>query len=144
MIYGVGLLEGGLTWDYAMAVMENEMARMILHCVRGIPVDDERIAFEVLTEVGPGGEYISHPHTYKHFRELSQAQLLDRNSREAWSLAGGKDLTERAYEKALEILETFKPEPLPEDVQRELKRILAEAEEEMREIKEREKRERKR
>ncbi|MDK2881110.1 MAG: hypothetical protein PWQ99_885 [Clostridia bacterium] len=140
MIYGMGLLEGGLTWDYAMVVMENEMARMIMHCVRGIPVNDEKIAFEVLSEVGPGGEYISHPHTFKHFKELSHAELLDRRSREAWSADGGKDLVERSYEKALEILNSFKPKPLSEDVQRELKRILAEAEEETREIKERERR----
>ncbi len=142
MIYGIGLLEGGLTWDYAMAVMENEMARMIMRCVRGIPVNDEKIAFEVLSEVGPGGEYISHPHTFKNFRtEISQAELMDRRTREAWLADGGKDLVERSYEKALDILKTFKPKPLPEDVQRELKRILAEAEEETRELVEREKRE---
>lgn len=142
MIYGIGLLEGGLTWDYAMAVMENEMARMIMRCVRGIPVNDEKIAFEVLSEVGPGGEYISHPHTFKNFRtEISQAELMDRRTREAWLADGGKDLVEKSYEKALDILKTFKPKPLPEDVQRELKRILAEAEEETRELVEREKRE---
>jgi len=142
MIYGIGLLEGGLTWDYAMAVMENEMARMIMRCVRGIPVNDEKIAFEVLSEVGPGGEYISHPHTFKNFRtEISQPELMDRRTREAWLADGGKDLVERSYEKALDILKTFKPKPLPDDVQRELKRILAEAEEETRELVEREKRE---
>lgn len=143
MIYGMGMLEGGLTWDYAQLVMHNEMARMILHCIKGVPVNDEKLALDVLASVGPGGEYISHEHTYKHFRELSRSDLFDRRNREGWLAAGGKDIVEKAYEKAIEILENHKPEPLPEDVQRELKRIVAEAEEETREIKEREKRQRK-
>lgn len=140
MIYGLGMLEGGLTWDYAQLVMQNEMARMILHCVKGIPVNDEKMAHEVLAEVGPGGEYISHEHTYKHFRELSKSELIDRKNRENWLAAGGKDIVEKAYEKAIDIIENYKVPELPEDVQSELKRIVAEAEEETREIKEREKR----
>lgn len=144
MIYGLGMLEGGLTWDYAMLVMENEMARMIMQCIRGVPINDEKMALDVLAQVGPGGEYLSHEHTFKHFRELSQTELIDRRNRDGWLAAGGKDIVERAYEKAIGILESYRPEPLPENVQRELKRILAEAEEETREIKEREKRERKR
>lgn len=140
MIYGIGMLEGGLTWDYAQLVMQNEMVRMILHCVKGVPVNDERIALDVLAQVGAGGEYISHEHTFKHFKELSKGELLDRRNRDAWSAAGSKDIVERSYEKAIEILESYKPEPLPEEIQRELKSIVAEAEEETREIKEKEKR----
>lgn len=144
MIYGLGMLEGGLTWDYAQLMMQNEMARMILHCVRGIQVNDEKMAHELLAEVGPGGEYLSHEHTFKNFKkELSQAELLDRWNRETWEARGSKDIVEKAYEKAISIIESYKPEPLPEDVQRELKRIVAEAEEETREIKEKEKRDRK-
>lgn len=139
MIYGIGMLEGGLTWDYAQLMMQNEMVRMILHTVKGIPVNDEKIAYDVLTSVGAGGEYISHDHTFKHFRELSSSELLDRRNREAWAADGSKGIVERSYEKAIEIIESYKPEPLPEDVQRELKRIVEEAEEETREIKMKEK-----
>lgn len=139
MIYGIGMLEGGLTWDYAQLLMQNEMVRMILHTVKGVPVNDEKIAFDVLAGVGAGGEYISHEHTFKHFKELSKSELLDRTNREAWTAAGSKDIVEKSYEKAIEILESYKPDPLPDDVQRELKRIVAEAEEETREIKKKEK-----
>jgi trimethylamine--corrinoid protein Co-methyltransferase len=139
MIYGIGMLEGGLTWDYAQLLMQNEMVRMILHTVKGVPINDEKIALDVLAGVGAGGEYISHEHTFKHFKELSKSELLDRTNREAWTAAGSKDIVEKSYEKAIEILESYKPDPLPDDVQRELKRIVAEAEEETREIKKKEK-----
>lgn len=140
MIYGLGMLEGGLTWDYAQLVMQNEMARMILHTVKGIPVNDEKMAIEVVRSVGPGGEFISHDHTFKNFKELSRSQLLDRRNREAWLADGSKDIVERSYEKAKDILENFKnPSPLPENIQRQLKEIVKEAEAETAEIKAKEK-----
>jgi len=140
MIYGLGMLEGGLTWDYAQLVMQNEMARMVLHTVRGISVNDEKMALEVIREVGAGGEYISHQHTYKNFHALSKSELLDRRNRDAWEAAGGKDIVERAYEKAIDILENFKnPSPLPENIQNQLKEIVKEAEAETAEIKAKEK-----
>lgn len=143
MIYGLGMLEGGLTWDYAQLLMQCEMARMILHTVKGIPVSDEEMALDVVKSVGPGGEFISHEHTYKNFRKLSQTQLIDRNTRQGWEERGGKDIVERAYEKAIDLLENYKPEPLPEHIQKGLKDILAEAEAETAEIKAKEQEKRK-
>jgi len=140
MIYGLGMLEGGLTWDYAQLVMQNEMVRMILHTVKGIPVSDEKMAIEVVRAVGPGGEFISHEHTFRNFKELSRGELLDRRNREAWLADGGKDIVEKSYEKAIDILENFKnPSPLPENIQRQLKEIVKEAEAETAEIKAKEK-----
>ena len=77
-----------MTWDYSQLVMQNEMVRMILHAVKGIPVNDEKMALDVLASVGAGGEYISHEHTFKHFKELSRSELLDRRNREAWAADG--------------------------------------------------------
>jgi len=140
MIYGLGMLEGGLTWDYAQLVMQNEMVRMILHTVKGIPVSDEKMAIEVVRAVGPGGEFISHEHTFRNFKELSRGELLDRRNREAWLADGGKDIVEKSYEKSIDILENFKnPSPLPENIQRQLKEIVKEAEAETAEIKAKEK-----
>ncbi len=139
MIYGLGMLEGGLTWDYAMLVMQNEMVKQILQCVQGIPVNDEEMALEVIKQVGPGGEFISHEHTFKNFRKLSAPVIMDRRNRDGWKAAGGKDIVQTSYEKAREILETFKPEPLPENIQKQLKEIVKEAEAETAEIKAKEK-----
>jgi len=139
MIYGLGMLEGGLTWDYASMTMQNEMAKQLLQCVRGITVNDEEMALEVIKSVGPGGEFISHEHTFQNFRKLSAPKLLDRHNREGWIANGSKDIVEKSYEKAREILETFKPEPLPENIQKQLRDIVEEAEAETAEIKAKEK-----
>lgn len=139
MIYGLGLLEGGLTIDYATMIMQNEMVKQLLQCVRGIPVNDEEMALEVIKSVGPGGEFISHEHTFQNFRKLSAPVLLDRHNRDGWKAKGSKDIVQTSYEKAREVLENFKPTPLPENIQRQLKDIVAEAEAETTEIKAKEK-----
>ncbi len=46
MIYGVGMLDSGMTWDYAQAVMQNEMVSMIVKSIQGIPLSDELMALD--------------------------------------------------------------------------------------------------
>lgn len=133
LIYGLGMLDSALTYDYAQLVMHNEFARMIRRLVAGITVNDEQIAMDVLESVGPGGEFITHEHTFQHMRELSQGELIDRRSRDAWKESGSKSIVDKAYEKARYILENFQVPPLPENIQSTLKAILADAEAEAKE-----------
>ncbi len=128
MIYGVGMLDSGMTWDYAQAVMQNEMVRMIVKAVEGLPISDDLMALDVIASVGPGGEYITHTHTYDNMQQQSQVELFDRNTREAWEAGGSKNIVDESYAKALHILENHAPEPLPDSVQSLLNDIFAEAE----------------
>lgn len=130
MIYGPGMLELGVTFDYAQLVIDNEIARMVNKVVGGIPVNEETLAVDVIKEVGSSGQFITQEHTFKHFKEQSQSKLIDRRMREAWLEKGGTDLTTRAYEEAIRILETHKPDPLPEGVPEKLREIVEEAERE--------------
>jgi trimethylamine:corrinoid methyltransferase-like protein len=128
MIYGVGMLDSALTWDYASALLQNEFLDMVFKVVEGIRVSEANIAYDVIKDVGPGGEFITHDHTYKNFRRLSRTKLMNRNTRESWEEAGSPDIVELAYEKSLDILNNYKPTPRPEKVQKELDRIYAEFE----------------
>ena len=75
---------------------------------------------------------MTHDHTLRHMRSMSQAKLFDRNSQENWiSEAGGKDVTERAYEEARHVIATHKPTPLPQSVDEEMKSIIEAYEEEI-------------
>jgi trimethylamine--corrinoid protein Co-methyltransferase len=79
--------------------------------------------------VGPGGDYISTDHTYRHFREEQwQPKLLNRDDPDTWEMKGSRTYGEILEEKAREILETHEPEPLPEEVQARLDEIAERAE----------------
>jgi trimethylamine--corrinoid protein Co-methyltransferase len=68
-------------------------------------------------------------HTQTHFRqELWQPNFLNRDSPETWAKKGGQSYREVVAQKALEILETYRPEPLPEDVHQRIDGIASGAE----------------
>jgi trimethylamine--corrinoid protein Co-methyltransferase len=131
LIYGLGMIEMGMTIDYGQLVMDNEFAKMIKYTLQGIPVNDETLAVDVMHDVGPGNDFLGHDHTFKHMQEQSQPELIDRRMREDWQAGGSTDLHQRATEKARQILETHQPEPLPDDVLAKMRAIVEEAEEEM-------------
>jgi trimethylamine--corrinoid protein Co-methyltransferase len=129
IIYGPGSLESALTFDHAAFIMDMEQCRRIMRVVGGIDINDETLALDVIGEVGHSGEYLMHDHTLKHMRMLSETQLFDRGSRERWEKnMGGKDLTERAYEKALDIIENHKPMPLVDGAAETMSGIIEEYE----------------
>jgi trimethylamine--corrinoid protein Co-methyltransferase len=131
LIYGLGMLESGVTFDFGQLVMDNEFARMIKHTVAGIPVDDETLMVDEVHAVGAFGDFLSRDSTLRHMREQSQPKLMDRRVREDWRLAGGTDLQQRARAEAVRILDQHIPEPLPPEVVAELRSIVQDAEREL-------------
>ncbi len=131
LIYGLGMLESGVTFDFGQLVMDNEFARMIKHTVAGIPVDDETLMVDEVHAVGAFGDFLSRDSTLRHMREQSQPKLMDRRVREDWRLAGGTDLQQRATAEAVRILDHYIPEPLPPEVVAELRAIVQDAEREL-------------
>jgi trimethylamine--corrinoid protein Co-methyltransferase len=123
------MLELGITFDYAKLLMDNEMVRMIKNAVGGIDVNDETMAVDVIQSVGAGGEFLTQEHTFRHFRTAqSQNKLIDRSMRQTWLDKGAKDFTDRAYEEAQHLYNTYKPDPLPNGVETILQEIVANAE----------------
>ena len=120
------MIESGVTFDCAQFVMDNEIARMIKTVVGGIRVDDESLAVDDIHAVGPFGDFLSLDSTYKHMRDLSQPEILDRRTREDWEARGSMDLYTQAREKARDILREHRPEPLPVDVAARIHAIVEE------------------
>ena len=131
MIYGLGMVESGITFDFGQLVLDCEFARMIKHTVQGIPVNDDTIALDVIKEVGPAGEFLTHEHTFKTMRSQSTPELIDRKSREVWESAGATTAHQRAVEKVKYILENHTPLPLPKKVLVKIRSIVEETEAEM-------------
>ncbi len=128
LIYGAGMTESGVTFDYAQYVLDNDMARMVKHAVQGVPVNDETLDLNDIHAVGSFGDYLSLDSTLKHMRELSQPRFMDRRVREDWQARGAKDAYSAAKEAAKQILQEHQPLPLPGDVADEIDAVVREAE----------------
>ena len=132
IVFGSGVLEQGLTIDFAKLVMDAEMIRMIQVAIGGIEISDDKLAMDVIHEVGPGGAYISHEHSLRTMRSQSRSMLFDRRSRAAWfELTNGASMHERAYEAAIDIIQNHQPYPLPAGAPETMDNIVKEFEKEL-------------
>jgi trimethylamine--corrinoid protein Co-methyltransferase len=93
--------------------------------VDGVRLDEESLAVDMIHEVGPGGEFMSHDHTMRHFRELWSPQIFDRSQLDRWEAEGGKDLNARLREATVALMEEHKVEGLGEEVEEEIEEILS-------------------
>lgn len=120
-----GLLESALTAGYAQYVIDNEIIGMALRATRGIEVNADTLAASVIAEVGAGGEYLTHEHTFRHMREETfLPKLADRQNFTNWQLAGAIDGWEKANRIAAKILETHNPLPVPAAAHDQIKRMF--------------------
>jgi len=129
MLSGAGCIEGGITASYEQLVIDDEIFGMIFRAVKGIEVDEERLAIDVIGKVArEASNFLQQMHTIKHFRqEYYLPKLSDRTSRSRWQKMGSKKIVEVAREKARKILAEHQPLPLDKDVVKKIEKILKRA-----------------
>jgi trimethylamine--corrinoid protein Co-methyltransferase len=117
LIHDVGYMDMGMICSTDMLVLGDEIVGMARRFMRGIEVNPETLARDVIARVGPGGHYLEDDHTFDHFRQqLWNPSLLTRFGREEWKAAGSKDMAQKVHEKVLEILNSHQAPPLPDAV----------------------------
>jgi trimethylamine--corrinoid protein Co-methyltransferase len=131
LIYGPGMLESGIIFDFAQLVLDSEFVRMIKHTIKGFAVDDESLAVEIINTVGPSKHFLDQDHTIKHMRTHSQPEFLDRSRMEVWKASGATDSYQRALEKTRDILQNHRPAPLPKKTLADIRSIITETEGEL-------------
>jgi trimethylamine--corrinoid protein Co-methyltransferase len=120
ILYDGGLIENAMTLSYEAMVISNEIAGMVFRGMKGIEVNEETLAEDVIHKVGPGGSFLTERHTLEYLRkEIFIAEIFDKLNM--------NDIREAAKEKAKHLLNTHQPEPLDKSVQEELRRIVKEA-----------------
>jgi trimethylamine--corrinoid protein Co-methyltransferase len=117
-----GFLEFCMTASFDKLVIDNEIIGMIMRAVEGITVNEKTLAFEEIKKVGPGGHFVSSPHTRRYMRsEHYQPVLSNREVRSAWVEAGAQEVRETATETVRHILGKPPTPLLSEDIRRRLK-----------------------
>lgn len=129
ILAAAGSLENCLTSCFAMLVIDNELSSVIQRTIKGIEVNDETLAFDVISEVVTKNEtFLEHKHTRKHFRSgaLWVPPIGDRLPYEQWLISKEK-IEERARQRAKELIATHEVKPLNKDVEDEFERIIKHA-----------------
>lgn len=132
MIYGPGMWESGITISLGQVVSDADFVRMIKTVLRGVPVNEETLAVDVIHSVGIKGQYLGEDHTFDNFRQIQSSPLvMDRNNRQDWLAEGGKNMAEKAAIMAREILKNHNPSVLSNEVIDRIHKIVLDAEKQL-------------
>jgi trimethylamine--corrinoid protein Co-methyltransferase len=113
-------------------VLGNESIGMTKRFIRGIEINQETLALDVIEKVGPGGHYLDQDHTYNHFRSESwMPDLMVRSAYDEWQTQGSKDMAARIQEKVEDIVKNHQTPPLPDKTLATLNNIKQKGEKEL-------------
>ncbi len=124
----LGHLENALTFSYQQLVIDDAIAGYIRRMLEGFAVNEETLAFDVIKDVGIGGNYLTHPHTAESYRrEFFLSDLVERMPWAAWEAQPVRGMEEKASAKARRLMAQERPRPLDAAQEREVDAIVAAA-----------------
>jgi trimethylamine--corrinoid protein Co-methyltransferase len=112
-----------------MMVIGNEVFSDVSRIMRGIDVDDGRLAVGLIDKVGHMGNFLAQAHTMEHVRkeEVRISSLWDKRTSDRAAKEGFKPLQESAKDRVRSILKEHVPDPLDRDIERDIERVLRNA-----------------
>ncbi len=115
--HDLGYLDFGMTGSLELIVLTDEFLALNRRLVSGVEVTPETLAVDVVRDVGPGGDFLAHRHTARNVRKAQwRPTIINRQGHVRWLEEGGLDLKEKARRKALRLLESHEPAPLPAEL----------------------------
>ena len=129
MVSGAGMMDFESCQSYEKLVIDAEIIGMAKRLIRGIEARDNPIALTLMQELGHRADYLAQPHTLKWFdKELYlPSAVIDRGSLDAWKKKGSKTAWERAKDRVEELLATYQPSPISDELRAELRDITSHA-----------------
>ncbi len=122
--HDVGYLDFGLSYSFENLVLCDEIISRTKAIVKELNTNEDYLGFDAIARVGHGGNYLMDKHTLKHLREDWHGDLSDFNSYENWKQGGSKSMGDRIHAKVQRLLAEHRPEPIPEEIDRQIEAIL--------------------
>jgi trimethylamine--corrinoid protein Co-methyltransferase len=92
---------------------------------KGIEVDDDTLALDVIHKVGIAKDYLGQRHTLEHFKTEHFIPIVtDRSSFDTWVAKGSKTLVDRAGDEVRRILKEHRVEPVRGEVGETAARLI--------------------
>jgi trimethylamine--corrinoid protein Co-methyltransferase len=125
MIGGAGSLGQAGISSFEQLLIDDDIFGAFRRQMRGITINDDTLALDVIARVGPEHNYLNDPHTFAFMRtEYYRSTIANRFSASAWERKGGNDIWNRAEEQVRILLEKPKIPILEDAAVRELAHLV--------------------
>ncbi|OKY78407.1 MAG: Trimethylamine:corrinoid methyltransferase, MttB2 [Candidatus Methanohalarchaeum thermophilum] len=118
VLHSIGLLENYMAMSYEKFMIDNEILGFIKNYQEGIEVNEDTIAKEVISDIGPGDNYMRHSHTMEHMQDFRKPELSIRESYEPDKEV--PSTVERANEKWKKVLSEYDSPKLEEGIKEKM------------------------
>lgn len=120
VLHTAGILQYYMAMSYEKFMVDDEIAGMLLRYINGVDMSEEKLAFDVISKVGPGGHYLTQKHTRKNYKlEFYKPALSDKQSYDGW----GKDkltTNQKANQKWQDVLNNYNPPQLDQNIKQKI------------------------
>ena len=116
VMHSAGWQEGGLSASYEKFIVDIEMCQMIAEICQPLKVNEDELALDAITDVGPGGHFFGTDHTLARFETaFYQPLVFSRTNFEQWTEEGSPRTDERATKVWKKVLADYEQPPIPAD-----------------------------
>jgi len=84
LAHDVGYLDSGMTNSIEQVVICDELIAYTKSFMKGLEINSETLALDLIDQIGPDGDFLGSSHTRKHYKEDWYPGLFDRHNYEAW------------------------------------------------------------
>ena len=103
-------------------MVANDLIGYAKRFVKGIEVNDETLAVDLIKQVGPGGNFLTEAHTVMNMmNEFYEPDLADRTLYEEWVSSGRNTIKDRARQKLNALMASHNPHYISEDQEEEIR-----------------------
>lgn len=134
LCHDVGYTESAMTGSVFQLTLMDEAIGYGRRITRGIEVNPETLAVDVIANVGPNGHYLREKHTRRHYKtEFWYPKLCDRRNFEEWDAMGRQTMRDRVIARVHDILATHEPATIKPETEQVIEEVLEAAENRVRE-----------
>jgi trimethylamine--corrinoid protein Co-methyltransferase len=125
-ISGPGMIDFESCQSLEKLVLDNEMCGMTHRLMKGIEPKDDFPSEGLFRELLSEKHLLISDHTRRYLAEefYIPGSVIDRANRGRWANEGGLSLLERAHNEVVKLLDSFKPSSLPDDIKKELVKLM--------------------
>ena len=128
MVMLAGLIDALMVFSYPQLIIDSEIGEMIKRVYRGISLDKDEMALDLIKTIGSGGSYIDSQHTLKHMRTATYyPHIASRQSWQKWWDTGKYDTQTRALQRVWNILSGDNPAAFSPDVDAKIRATFSDS-----------------
>ncbi len=112
IVHDVGIIDHCMSLSPELVVFANEIIEGLKYYCKGIPIENDGLAMDIIEKVGAGGHFLDQEHTFKNFKNIWYPSLFSREIRNS----GVSDFRSKIKEQLSDLAKNHKAPELGEDL----------------------------